>query len=219
VTIADFSALSDVALRRLIEQSVLKSVPLEVTGLSFAGIAAEQQAALQHLVPAQPMRAAILMPIVLRDAGMTLLFTQRASHLRRHAGQVSFPGGRIERSDDGPLGAALRETEEEIGLPRSFIQPVGYLPTMLVITGYAVTPVVSFVQPGFHLRLDEREVADVFEVPLAHFLDTANHVPRQRQLGEVSATVYDFPFGERLIWGATAGIIMALYRRLTGLLP
>jgi 8-oxo-dGTP pyrophosphatase MutT (NUDIX family) len=117
--------------------------------------------------------------------------------LKNHAGQISFP-------------AALRETEEEIGLPREHITFVGYLKPELVLTGYWVTPVVAFVQPGFELRLDQREVEEAFEVPLLHIMDVANHRSRERVLGDVSVQVFDIPYGERHIWGATAGMLIGL---------
>ena len=128
--------------------------------------------------------------------------------------KISFPGGRIEASDLNPLEAALRETEEEIGVSREHITFVGYLEPQLVLTGYWVTPVVAFVQPGFQLRLDCREVESAFEVPLLHILDAANHQSRERKLGEISVQVYDIPYGEHHIWGATAGMLISLYRLL-----
>lgn len=201
-------------LRRLIELSVSASAPDSNTPSSIAGISPEQHALVEHLLPEQRTLAAVLMPIVVRPEGLNLLFTQRATHLRRHAGQISFPGGRIESTDEGPLAAALRETEEEIGLSRSHVHTVGYLNPHLIFTGYCVTPVVAFVQPRFELHLDSSEVAEVFEAPLTHFLDPAHHLARDRAVGDIMTRVYDFPFGERRIWGATAGIIMSLYRSL-----
>ncbi len=201
-------------LRRLIQNSISTSAPDSSAPFNIAGLSPDQHALVQHLIPGQHTQAAVLVPIVVRPQGLSLLFTQRATHMRRHAGQISFPGGRIETSDDGPLGAALRETEEEIGLSRSHVQTIGYLGPHLIFTGYCVTPVVAFVQPGFELHLDASEVAEVFEAPLTHFLDPANHLARNRTVGDVNMQVYDFPFGERRIWGATAGIIMSLYRSL-----
>lgn len=201
-------------LRRLIQQSVLIDPPTDDAESTIAGIFPEQQAEVMHLVPAQRTQAAVLMPLVMHDDGVSLLFTQRPTHMRRHPGQISFPGGRIEPEDAGPLAAALRETHEEIGLTSDYIEPIGYLPPLLIFTGYRITPVVGFVRPGFILNLDEREVAEAFEVPFAHFLNPENHLARERPLGNVMARVYDFPYGERRIWGATAGIIMTLYRRM-----
>lgn len=167
---------------------------------------------MRQYFPASPAAAAVLVPIVDHEQGLTVLLTHRASHLKNHAGQISFPGGRIEPGDAGPLEAALRETEEEIGLSRQHVTFAGYLDPQLVLTGFWVTPVVAFVQPGFELKLDEREVASTFEVPLAHILDSANHRSRERMLGKTSVRVYDIPYREHHIWGATAGMLMVLYR-------
>ena len=199
---------------QLIELSVLTEVPDVNEPAYIAGVSFDQQAQLEKLIPAQRTSAAVLVPIVERPEGLTLLFTQRASHLRRHAGQISFPGGRIEPADTGPMSAALRETEEEIGLSRDCVRIIGYLPKQIIFTGYCVTPVVGFVRPEFDLRLDENEVSEAFEVPITHFLDTSNHQSRERWIGELAAQVYDFHYGERRIWGATAGIIMSLYQLL-----
>ena len=164
--------------------------------------------------PATPAAAAVLVPIVDHPEGLTVLLTRRSSNMRTHSGQISFPGGRIEAIDAGPLAAALRETEEEIGLGRERITFAGYLQPHLVLTGFWVTPVVGFVQPGFELKLDPREVAGTFEVPLEHILDFTNHRSRERLIGETPVQVYDIPFGEHNIWGATAGILISLYRLL-----
>jgi 8-oxo-dGTP pyrophosphatase MutT (NUDIX family) len=158
--------------------------------------------------------AAVLIPIVEHQEGLSVLFTLRSSQLRQHAGQISFPGGRIEPTDVGPLEAALRETEEEIGLTRDYVSIAGYLEPHLLLSGYWVTPVIGFVRPGFELKLDCREVDATFEVPLVHILDQVNHRATERRLGDMSVQVYDIPFGDHNIWGATAGMLMALYRLL-----
>jgi 8-oxo-dGTP pyrophosphatase MutT (NUDIX family) len=150
------------------------------------------------------------MPIVDRPQGLSVLLTRRASALKRHAGQVSFPGGRLEDADAGPLGAALRETEEEIGLGREFISVAGYLRPQLIVTGYWVVPVVGFVRPGFALRLDPLEVEEAFEVPLVHVLDPAHHGQRERRLGAVTIRTTEIHYEGRLIWGATAAMLVAL---------
>jgi len=180
----------------------------------LAGLPPELSASFSHLLPAAPIPAAVLIPIVDHAEQLTVLLTQRAADLKNHAGQISFPGGRIESGDAGPLHAALRETEEEIGLERRFVDVIGYLPDHLIISGYRVTPVVALVRPGFELKLDATEVTDTFEVPLGFVLDPANHKARRRKLGEGEIEVYDIPYGERNIWGATAGMIMTLYRLL-----
>jgi 8-oxo-dGTP pyrophosphatase MutT (NUDIX family) len=202
-----------VALRRLIEERLRDSRPPTDPGSALpAGFSAEVAADVRQYFPASPAAAAVLVPIVDHEQGLTVLLTHRASHLKNHAGQISFPGGRIEPGDAGPLEAALRETEEEIGLSRQHVTFAGYLDPQLVLTGFWVTPVVAFVQPGFELKLDEREVASTFEVPLAHILDSANHRSRERMLGKTSVRVYDIPYREHHIWGATAGMLMVLYR-------
>ena len=202
-------------LRRLIEERLQDSRPAIDPRMAYpAGITPESDHAIREFFPASPVAAAVLVPIVDHPSGLTVLMTERASHLKNHAGQISFPGGRIENDDAGPLEAALRETEEEIGLSRDHVRFVGYLDPHLVLTGYWITPVVAFVQPGFQLRLDPREVASAFEVPLAHILDTANHRSRERMLGTTPIRVHDIPFETHNIWGATAGILMALYRVL-----
>lgn len=202
-------------MRRLIEERLQDSRPAanHLNALP-AGIAAEMEPALRQYFPPSPVAAAVLIPIVDHPSGLTVLFTQRAAHLRQHAGQISFPGGRMEPTDVGPLEAALRETEEEIGLSREHVTFAGYLDPHLVLSGYWITPVIGFVQPGFALKLDEREVEATFEVPLTHILDQANHRSRERHIGGTAVQVYDIPFGDRNIWGATAGILMALYRLL-----
>lgn len=202
-------------LRRLIEERLKDSRPATDPHSAMpAGFSAEVAEAVRQYFPAAPAAAAVLVPLVDHHDGLTVLLTQRASHLKNHAGQISFPGGRIESSDAGPLAAALRETEEEIGLSREHVTFAGYLEPHLVLSGYWVTPVVGFVQPGFELTLDRREVESTFEVPLLHVLDASNHQARERMLGTTKVHVYDIPYGERHIWGATAGMLMSLYKLL-----
>ena len=160
--------------------------------------------------------AAVLVPLVHRPSGLQVLLTQRTDHLHDHAGQVSFPGGRRERIDASPVATALRETQEEIGLAEDFIEIVGLLDDYETGTGFRVTPVVSFVAEGFNLRLDRFEVADVFEVPLEYLFDPVNHQTRSRDFKGRRRNYYVFEYGDRVIWGATAGMLMNLYRRVTG---
>jgi 8-oxo-dGTP pyrophosphatase MutT (NUDIX family) len=171
-------------------------------------------AALREFLPTQLSRAAVLVPVVERDPELTVLLTRRASHLKHHAGQVSFPGGRIEAGDPGPWEAALREAEEEIGLRPEYVRLAGYLSDHFVITGYVVTPVVAFVRPGFSLKLDLTEVEEAFEVPLSFVLDRANHVPRERHFAGRTFKGYDIPYQDHNIWGATAVMLMSLCRLL-----
>lgn len=170
--------------------------------------------AVRHLVPKVLRRAAVLVPLVERETGLNVLLTQRATHLKNHAGQVSFPGGRIEDTDSSPWEAALRETEEEIGLAREHVSLAGYLNDHIVITGYLVTPAVGFVRPDFELKIDREEVDEVFEVPLEFVLDRANHVARETRIGSLSFRSYDIPYQGKNIWGATAGMLMTLCRLL-----
>lgn len=162
-----------------------------------------------------PVPAAVLVPVVNHAAGPTLLFTQRTAHLHDHAGQISFPGGRVDDGDADRIATALREAEEETGLPRARVQIIGRLPDFDIQTGFRVTPVVGWVEPPFDLRPDPFEVADVFEVPLAFFLDPANHKRHRDEINGRIRHYYSMPFGERNIWGATAGMLYSLYRILS----
>ena len=177
-------------------------------------LTAEQSRAFRHYFPADPIPAAVLVPIVERPGAPTVLLTQRATQLRNHAGQVSFPGGRIEPQDESPTAAALREAHEEIGLAQSAVSVVGFLPDHVVISGFRVTPVVGMVRPGFELLLDAQEVEDTFEVPLSFVFDPRNHRPRLHRFrtAETEARMFDIPYGNRNIWGATAGMLVTLYR-------
>ncbi len=165
-------------------------------------------------LPTRRIPAAVLVPLVDHDAGMTVLLTQRATTLKDHAGQISFPGGRIEPEDADAWHAALRETFEEIGLKPELVEFAGYLPDHIVISGFRVTPVVGFVKPAYQLKIATAEVHDVFEVPLGFILDSANHKSRQRKIGELTVDIHDIPYGNRNIWGATAGMLMTLRRLL-----
>lgn len=158
--------------------------------------------------------AAVLAPIICRPEGWTLLLTQRAENLRDHAGQVSFPGGRLQPGDAGPLAAALRETEEEIGLARALVRPIGGFDAYETGSGFRIVPVVGLVEPGFSLRLDSSEVAEVFEAPLEFLMNPANHQRREGEWRGRRGAYYAMPYQNRFIWGATAGMIRALYERL-----
>lgn len=181
----------------------------------FPGLTLQQSQALRSCFPKSPVPAAVLVPLIERSEP-TVLLTQRASQLRSHGGQISFPGGRIESTDAGPAEAALREAREEIGLDPRFVSIAGYLPDHVILTGYRVTPVVAFVQPGFELLLDADEVAESFEVPLAVVLDGASYRSRRRRLdpGDIELEVFDLPYAGRNIWGATAGMLLTLRRML-----
>lgn len=160
--------------------------------------------------------AAVLVPIVDRPSGLSVIFTQRTSHLKSHSGQVSFPGGRAEPSDPTPESTALREANEEIGLQMERVEVLARLPEYLTRTGFRVTPVVGLITPPFDLVPDPREVEEVFEVPLAYLLDPSNHARETRELQGRTVGYYVVRYESRTIWGATAGMLMSLYRHLAG---
>ncbi len=155
--------------------------------------------------------AAVLVPVVDRGSEATILLTQRTDHLPSHAGQISFPGGKIDPDDRTPLAAALREAEEEIGLTEPFVEPIGSLPPYLSNTGYLINPVVAVVRPGFQLVRNEGEVADIFEVPLRFLMSARNHQRNHVLLGGRQRLVFAMPYEDRYIWGVTAGILRLLY--------
>jgi len=158
--------------------------------------------------------AAVLVPIVAHPRGLTVLFTQRTAHLKAHSGQVSFPGGRAEPADGSPEVTALRECEEEIGLARGRVEVLARLPEYFTRTGFRVTPVVALVQPPLELAPDPGEVESVFEVPLAFLLDQRNHQRHTREFQGRTVGYYAMPYGDRYIWGATAGMLVNLCRVL-----
>lgn len=203
--------LSNEQLRNLIVERLKDTAPIgDPERAWIGGLTPEQSTYVRKWIPSTLAHAAVMVPIVERPAGLFLLLTQRASHLKNHPGQISFPGGRIESGDAGPWEAAQRETEEEIGLARRHVSLVGYLQDHLVISGYLVTPVVAFVRPEFELKLDITEVEEVFEVPLTHVLDRRNHVMQLRQYSGHEFVSHDIPYQGRNIWGATAGMLMSL---------
>ena len=157
--------------------------------------------------------AAVLIPVVEREMP-TVLLTTRAAHLNEHAGQISFPGGKIEPTDSSPLDAALREADEEIGLKRSFVDPIGYLDVYATGFGFRIMPVLARVKPGFELTVSQDEVDDVFEVPLAFLMDPVNHKLGTKEFRGMQRSFYEMPFEQRYIWGATAGMLRALYERI-----
>ena len=160
--------------------------------------------------------AAVLVPIIDRASGLQVLFTRRADHLARHAGQVSFPGGRVNDDDANVIEAALRETEEEVGLLRSFVDVFGDLDTYETGTGFSIQPVVAFVSEGFDLKIDAAEVAEAFEVPLRFLMDRGNHEQRTGTWQGTERRYYAMTYGRHYIWGATAGILMNLHQSLYG---
>ncbi|HEY7607661.1 MAG TPA: CoA pyrophosphatase [Alphaproteobacteria bacterium] len=166
--------------------------------------------------PSLPVRdtlraAAVLVPLVDRAEGMSVLLTLRNASLPHHAGQISFPGGRIEEGDASAAATALRETEEEIGLARDSVEIVGRLDDYITGTGFLVAPIVGLIRPPYALNPDPSEVEAVFEVPLAFFLDPANHRRESRVFNGVERRFYAMPYGDKYIWGATAAMLMNLY--------
>ncbi len=168
-----------------------------------------------RFIQRQPAQAAVLVPLVAR-AEPTLLLTLRTSHLANHSGQIAFPGGKVDPEDADVVATALREAEEEVGLARDFVQVLGTLPVYTTGTAFVITPVVAWVQPGFTLRPNAGEVADVFEVPLSFLLDPANHRRHAFELEGLRREWFSMPYqdgnAERYIWGATAGMLRNFYR-------
>jgi 8-oxo-dGTP pyrophosphatase MutT (NUDIX family) len=174
-------------------------------------------------LPRAPAAASVLLPLVVHDEGLSLLLTRRTDHLRDHAGQISFPGGRAEAHDRDVVATALRETEEEVGLSRSHVDVIGMLPVYTTVTAFQVTPVVALVRPGFALVLDSFEVAEAFEVPLSFLMNPAHHQRHAATLDGVERRFVSMPWetigpdGEvrrYFIWGATAAMLRNLYRFL-----
>ncbi|MDD5296494.1 MAG: CoA pyrophosphatase [Rhodocyclaceae bacterium] len=173
----------------------------------------DRPVAAEEGLPPRLTPAAVLVPVVDRPDGLTLLLTLRTAHLHDHAGQVSFPGGRAEPGET-PVQTALREAEEEIGLPSSRVELLGHLPEYHTVTGFAIFPVVALVSPPFDLRLDAFEVAEAFEPPLSFLVDTANHQRHDVLYHGQQRSYWAMPWRDYHIWGATAGIIVNLTRRL-----
>ena len=169
--------------------------------------------AMAALRPVKP--AAVLIAVIERDEPMVLL-TQRTAHLKQHAGQIAFPGGKIDATDATPLAAALREADEEVGLAASAVDPIGYLDVYMTTLGYRIVPVVARVRPGFTLTLNPGEVEDAFEVPLSFMMEVANHQTHSREWQGMMRSYYAIPFGERYIWGVTAGIFRSLRDKVYG---
>jgi 8-oxo-dGTP pyrophosphatase MutT (NUDIX family) len=169
---------------------------------------------LEIIAREQPIRPAAVLIAVVDHPQPTVLLTQRSAHLNDHAGQISFPGGKIDPTDATPLDAALREAWEEVGLTREFIDPIGYLDLYGTGFGYRILPTVARVRPGFKLRISAAEVDDAFEVPLAFLMDAANHQVHSKEYRGIMRSYYAMPFEERYIWGATAGMLRVLYERI-----
>jgi 8-oxo-dGTP pyrophosphatase MutT (NUDIX family) len=159
--------------------------------------------------------AAVLVPVVDRPEPAVIL-TMRTAELPNHAGQIAFPGGKIDQGDQGPLAAALREAQEEVGLDPRLVEPLGYLDLYLTFSGFRILPVVARVSPGYKLTLNASEVADAFEVPLDFLMGPENHQRHSRDWKGIQRHYYAMPYQERYIWGVTAGILRNLYERVYG---
>jgi 8-oxo-dGTP pyrophosphatase MutT (NUDIX family) len=191
-------------------------VPAGLTDLNITPKRGDHDAdpVMKKIAEVRPIRpAAVLVPVIDHDE-LTVLLTQRAQHLPDHPGQVSFPGGKIDNRDATPLESALREAEEEIGLDRSFIEPIGYLDLYLTTLGYRIVPVIARVRPGFALALNTSEVDATFEVPLGYLMDQNNVERHARDWQGMTRHYYAITFGERYIWGVTAGILRNLHDRI-----
>jgi 8-oxo-dGTP pyrophosphatase MutT (NUDIX family) len=201
-------SLSPLSQKKWLQQRLAHPLPPDATGLSdgFRFPGRERRAT----------PAAVLVPIVNRSDGLMVLLTLRSAGLPEHAGQISFPGGRLEADDASAADAALREANEEVGLLAECVTILGELTAYETVTGYRVTPVVGWVEPPVQLRLDPIEVADVFEVPLAFLIDEQNRRRQFRMFGETRVEFWEIPYGERYIWGATAAMILILERTLRG---
>ena len=170
---------------------------------------------LRHMIVRDGLRdAAVLVPVVDRGEEASVILTKRTEKLRSHSGQIAFPGGRIDPDDRSPEDAALRETEEEIGIGREFIDVIGRMPDYVSGSGFRIAPVLGIVRPDFLMTINCDEVDNAFEVPLAFLMDPANHNRESRVWQERERFFYSMPFGDRYIWGVTAGIIRTLYERL-----
>jgi 8-oxo-dGTP pyrophosphatase MutT (NUDIX family) len=175
---------------------------------------ANQQPVLRAQLPASLRPAAVLIPISQQQGVPRLLLTLRSAHLRQHAGQISFPGGSLESSDADPLATALREAHEEVGIEASYVEPLGFLADHVVMTGFRITPIVALLRPGYTLRIDTAEVAEVFDLPLAVLLDTHSYRLTTRNLRGIDVQLTELHYEHHVIWGATAGILQSLRETL-----
>ncbi|MGE3916840.1 MAG: CoA pyrophosphatase [Hyphomicrobiaceae bacterium] len=210
-TIGGFRALASARLDRTPSEAVFDPRTGKAWGRGDWDLNPELLADFAAMPPARP--AAVLVGIVAREE-LSVLLTQRTHTLPTHAGQIAFPGGKVEPDDDGPVAAALREAVEEIGLDPGLVEPLGFLDGYRTGTGFTVAPVVALVRPEFSLVPDPREVDEVFEVPLAFLMDERNHQKHTRDWRGRQRHYYAMPYGERYIWGATAGMIKNMHQRL-----
>jgi len=199
-----------------VRQRLTLDVPVGLTDASVTPARGDHDVdpVMRKIAEVRPIRpAAVLVPII-DHPEPTILLTQRAQHLPDHPGQVSFPGGKIEKGDVNPCASAVREAREEIGLDRSHIEPIGYLDLYMTTLGYRIVPVIARVKSGFQLQLNKAEVDATFEVPLAFVMDQTNVQRHSREWQGMMRHYYAITFGERYIWGVTAGILRNLYDRV-----
>lgn len=191
-------------------------VPAGLTDASIIPVSGDEgtDRMIEIIAQERPIRPAAVLIAVVEHDEPTVLLTQRSAHLNDHAGQIAFPGGKIDPGDASPLDAALREAEEEVGLDRKFVEPIGYLDLYATGFGFRILPTVARVKPGFQLRINDNEVDDAFEVPLSFLMDPANHQRHSKEFRGIERSYYAMPFAERYIWGATAGILRVLYERI-----
>ena len=198
-------------------QRLLPTIPTEAFDMSIEAPRSDDDLN-SHLPPtfdvSTPRAAAVLVPVIRREPELTVLLTQRTEELPSHPGQVAFPGGKIDAGDVDATAAALRETEEETGLDRQYVKPIGFLDSYQTRTGFRIFPVVALVETGFDLVAEEGEVADIFEVPLRFLMDPANHQVHTREWQGLERRFYAMPYGGYYIWGVTAGMVRNLYDRL-----
>jgi 8-oxo-dGTP pyrophosphatase MutT (NUDIX family) len=196
------------ARKRLFADAILAPEDIRHSDVAIAGVKPDRA----MLTMATP--AAVLIPLIAHPTGVTVLLTQRSSHLRQHSGQIAFPGGKIDQNDDGPLSAALREAEEEIGLHPRHVSPLGFLGPYFSTTGFRITPIVALVEPNAPLTLNRQEVAEVFEIPMSFLMDADNHRIEEREWKGEMRRYFAMPHEDHYIWGVTAGIIRMLWLRL-----
>lgn len=196
---------------RVLRRLAGSAPPRDLVAEALASLPAERA---RQLFPAPLVPAAVLLALDEGAQGLEVLLTRRSAGLRDHPGQVSFPGGRMEPHEADPARTAIREAQEEIGLAPEYIDVAGYLPPRTVITGFAVSPVVAFLRPGYQLCPDPREVEEVFSVPLAFLRDPANVIRTRRIVRDVELPVYEYAWGTQRIWGATAQMLRSFVRSL-----
>lgn len=199
-----------------VRERLTLDVPAGLTDAGVTPVRGDHDAdpVMKQISQVRPIRPAAVLVAVIDHPEPTVLLTQRAQHLPDHPGQISFPGGKIEKTDSDPLTAALREAEEEIGLAREAVEPLGYLDLYMTTLGYRIVPVIARVQPGFRLTLNTGEVDAAFEVPLAFLMDQANVQRHARDWQGMTRHYYAITFGERYIWGVTAGILRNMHDRI-----